>query len=180
VLVTAVLCFLATSAAGGLARASAAFEVGALPPAPGLGLTRNDDVEPGIAASPDGRVWVAAFDWLDQRRGLAGLVSPQSDPLIHFGAIDLWRSDNAGRTYSWAGEPFNPVAGHLGLNGGDVDIAVARTKNSRGFYNIYLATLWVLGNDPAENMDIAMAVSQDAIGSLTRSQRRCQTTTDHG
>jgi len=123
------------------------FATGILPPAPASGLTgTNEDAEPGIGVDGDGTFWVASD------------IEPfaASDPraLQALSGSDVWRSKDGGRTWAWVAAPFQGAsASSTGLGGEDTDIAVAPEKNSAGFYNIYVASLWVGSTNVAVSQD---------------------------
>src|SRR5438067_1713021 len=101
----------------------------ALPPAPGTGLTRNEDGEPGMGVTPTGQFWTAS--------DIAPYAAhdPRVDPAAGLlSGADIWTSTDGGRTYRWVSDPFAAAANTAGLAGEDTDLAVAPEKNSKGFY----------------------------------------------
>ena len=133
------------------------FSSAQLPPAPGLGLKQNEDGEPGLAVAPDGTVWVAS--------DIAPYAAddPRAQPTGVLSGADIWSSSDRGRTYQWKGDPFAANGNSSsGLGGEDTDIAVAPVKNANGFYNVYVASLWVGAT--------TLATSQDGGATWTLSQ----------
>lgn len=111
------------------------FAVGALPPAPDLGLQRNEDAEPGLAVDGSGTFWAASNILpfaADDRRNQGGVLS----------GSDVYKSSN-GRDWTWVAAPFQPMADQGGLGGEDTDIAVAPEKNGSEHYMVYVASLYV-------------------------------------
>jgi hypothetical protein len=133
--------FTAVSAEAQDPRPASSFVTGVLPPAPGSGTAINQDAEPGLAVDPSGTFW-AVSDILpyatDDTRRFEGL----------FTGADVWKSTDDGATWQWVADPIAPVATQTwGLGGEDSDITVAPVKNSRGFYNIYVTSLWIGATD---------------------------------
>lgn len=144
-LVSAGLGSVATSAS---ADASTAFTTGVLPAAPGLGLTSNQDAEPGMGVDGDGTLWIAS----DVEPYAAN--DPRAQPTGLLSGSDVWKSTDGGQSFQWVGAPFQQLANNQnGAGGEDTDIAVAPVKNSTGHYNVYVASLWVGSTN--------LAVSQD-------------------
>jgi hypothetical protein len=109
-----------------------------LPPAPGLGLHRNEDGEPGMGVTPAGQFWIAS--------DIAPYAAddPRVDPVAGvLSGADIWTSTDGGRTYTWVADPFAEAQNSFGLAGEDTDLAVATAKNSKGFYNVYATSLWI-------------------------------------
>jgi hypothetical protein len=109
-----------------------------LPPAPGLGLHRNEDGEPGMGVTPAGQFWIAS--------DIAPYAAddPRVDPVAGvLSGADIWTSTDGGRTYKWVADPFAEAQNSFGLAGEDTDLAVAPAKNSKGFYNVYATSLWI-------------------------------------
>jgi hypothetical protein len=109
-----------------------------LPPAPGLGLHRNEDGEPGMGATPTGQFWIAS--------DIAPYAAddPRVDPVAGvLSGADIWTSTDGGKTYKWVADPFAEAQNSFGLAGEDTDLAVAPQKNSKGFYNVYATSLWI-------------------------------------
>ncbi|HET6818800.1 MAG TPA: hypothetical protein VFH66_16340 [Mycobacteriales bacterium] len=109
-----------------------------LPPAPGLGLHRNEDGEPGMGVTPSGQFWIAS--------DIAPYAAddPRVDPVAGvLSGADIWTSTDGGKTYKWVADPFAEAQNTFGLAGEDTDLAVASAKNSKGFYNVYATSLWI-------------------------------------
>src|SRR3954468_22330397 len=109
-----------------------------LPPAPATGPTRNEDGEPGIGVSPTGQFWTAS--------DIAPYAAhdPRVDPAAGLlSGADIWTSTDNGRTWKWVADPFAAASNTAGLAGEDTDLAVAPEKNSKGFYTVYAASLWI-------------------------------------
>ena len=123
------------------------FTTGTLPPAPASGLTgTNEDSEPGIAVDGGGVFWTAS--------DIEPFAAHDPRALKAFSGSDVWKSTDSGRTWTWMAAPFNTVqSSKTGLGGEDSDIAVAPVKNSNGYYNIYVASLWIASTN--------LAISQD-------------------
>jgi hypothetical protein len=124
----------------------AGFTTGILPPAQGVGLTSsNEDAEPGMGVDGNGVFWVASdvepFAAKDTRAQQA------------LSGADVWKSTDDGRTWQWVAAPFNNTGSTPGLAGEDTDIAVAPVKNSNGFYNLYVASLWIGSTNVAVSQD---------------------------
>lgn len=158
-LTSALLALSAAALGGGAVMASAAdgqstFVTGALPPAPGLGLTTNQDAEPGMGVDGDGIVWISSdiepYAADDPRSQQTGVLS----------GSDVWKSTDGGQSFQWVAAPFQQVqADQAGAGGEDTDVAVAPEKNSTGHYNVYVASLWVGST--------SLAVSQDGGATWT-------------
>jgi len=158
-LVSTLLAIAAATLGGATVMASAAdgqtsFTTGVLPAAPGLGLTSNQDAEPGMGVDGDGGIWIASdiepYAATDSRAQPTGLLS----------GSDVWKSTDGGQTFQWVGAPFQQLANdQSGAGGEDTDIAVASVKNSSGHYNVYVASLWVGSTN--------LAVSQDGGATWT-------------
>src|SRR3954470_16283099 len=70
-----------------------------LPAAPGLGLHRNQDGEPGMGGTPGGQFWVGsdiAPHAADDPR-----VDPDAGVLS---VADIWTSTDGGKTYKWVAD----------------------------------------------------------------------------
>src|SRR3954449_10126638 len=109
-----------------------------LPPAPGTGLSRNEDGEPGIGVSPTGQFWIAS--------DIAPYAAhdPRVDPAVGLlSGADVWTSTDGGHTYKWVSDPFSLSSNTAGLAGEDTDLTVAPEKNANGLYTVYAASLWV-------------------------------------
>lgn len=107
------------------------FEGGALPP-PAAALTH--DFEPGIAVDGTGTFVIGAT------AGGRG--------------ADLWVSHDDGRTYHWAGDPFqDPPQGANPENGQDTDVAAAPVANGDGPPNLYATSLYVANSSLAVSHD---------------------------
>jgi len=138
----------ATTVVASAADGQSTFTTGVLPPAPNLGLTLNQDAEPGMGVAGDGTIWIASdvepYAADDPRAQTTGLLT----------GSDVWKSTDGGRTFQWVAAPFQHGADdQTGDGGEDTDIAVAPEKNANGFYNVYVASLWVGST--------SLAVSQD-------------------
>lgn len=159
----ALLVLVLTGALTAVPSAAHAATVGSLPPDPTTKDTANRDIEPGMAAAPDGSLWVTAMTGVDDpRRGLGGALPRQQDPLEYQGNADVWVSRDGGRSYRWVAAPFGALPGRPGLGGDDVDIAAATARNASGHYNIYLATLWLAGFEGSNYVgDMSLAMSPD-------------------
>ena len=126
---------------------SGAFTTAPLPPAPASGLTTNEDAEPGMGVTGDGTYWVASD------------IEPYatSDPRVAPGGVlsgaDVWKSTDGGQTYQYVASPFNLQSTQGTAGGEDTDLAVAPVKNSNGFYNIYVASLYIASTDVAISQD---------------------------
>jgi hypothetical protein len=119
----------------------------ALPVAPGVNLPRNASAEPGIAAAPDGRLWIATNilpGGADPRASKSGL------PLA---GSDVYSSRDGGATFQFVGAPFNSDSSTAGAGGGDTDIAVAPVRNAQGDYNVYVASLYLANTSSAWSAD---------------------------
>src|SRR3954452_24014663 len=135
-----------------------------LPPAKGTGLSRNQDGEPGMGATPSGQFWIAsdiAPYAADDPRNAGGLLT----------GADIWTSTDGGRTYRWVNDPFSTTSGAAGLAGEDTDLAVAPAKNAKGFYNVYAASLWVGSSSLAWSQDGGKTWSVNPLGGLPAQDR---------
>jgi hypothetical protein len=137
-----------------------------LPPAAGTGLTRNEDGEPGMGVSPTGQFWtasdVAPYAAHDPRVDpAAGLLS----------GADIWTSTDAGKTWKWLADPFNSNSTTAGLAGEDTDLTVAPEKNSKGFYTVYAASLWVGSSSLAWSDDGGKTWNVNPLGGLPTQDR---------
>lgn len=122
------------------------FTTGVLPPAPSSGLTAtNEDAEPGMGVDGNGVFWVAS--------DVEPYASKDTRALQALSGADVWKSTDDGRTWQWVAAPFNNAGSTPGLAGEDTDIAVAPVKNSNGFYNLYVASLWVGSTNVAVSQD---------------------------
>ena len=106
-----------------------------LPKAPGLGLKRNQDAEPGMGVAPDGQLWVSS--------NVPRYAADDPRAFERISGADIWTSTDNGRTFRWVADPFRSAKKTAGLAGSDTDIAVAPVKNAQGFYNVYAASLWI-------------------------------------
>ena len=123
------------------------FTTGILPPAPDSGLTgRNEDAEPGIGVDGNGTFWVAS--------DIEPYAAADKRALEALSGTDVWKSTDGGKHWKWVAAPFNDAStSQPGLGGEDTDIAVASQKNSNGFYNLYVASLWVGSTNIAVSQD---------------------------
>jgi len=123
------------------------FTTSVLPPAPASGLHgRNEDAEPGIGVDGNGTFWVAS--------DIEPYAADDPRALEALSGTDVWKSTDGGRRWTWVAAPFNDASSSQpGLGGEDTDIAVASEKNSNGFYNIYVASLWVGSTNIAVSQD---------------------------
>src|SRR5581483_12519816 len=64
--------------------------IGYLPSAPGTGLARNHDSEPGAGVEPNGTLWATSTVIHDPRGG----------------GQDIWKSTDRGRSWQWVAAPF--------------------------------------------------------------------------
>jgi hypothetical protein len=116
-----------------------------LPAAPSSGRTTNHDVEPTVAAAPDGTLWATSTVLGDRAPGQ-----------------DIWKSTDGGKAWTWIADPFRAPGGAGSVGGGDADIAVATRRNANGAYNVYAASLWVEAGEGSVLVgDISLALSQD-------------------
>lgn len=126
------------------------FSTSSLPPAPGVGLTTNDDVEPALAVDGAGTVWVAGN--IQPRKVNAAGPDPRDGHLLT--GADVWMSTDNGRHYTWVADPFAAMADGPGTAGGaDVDLAAASVRNSSGHYNLYLVGVWIASTAVAYSQD---------------------------
>ena len=137
-----------------------------LPPAAGTGLSRNEDGEPGMGVTPTGQFWtasdVAPYAAHDPRVDpAAGLLS----------GADIWTSTDGGRTYRWVSDPFAAASNTFGLAGEDTDLAVAPEKNSKGFYTVYAASLWIGSSSLAWSDDGGATWSVNPLGGIPTQDR---------
>jgi LPXTG-motif cell wall-anchored protein len=135
-----------------------------LPPAHGVGLSRNQDGEPGMGVTPTGQFWIASD------------IAPYaaSDPRVSGGLLsgaDIWTSTDHGRSYRWVADPFGTTDGAAGLAGEDTDLAVAPAKNSKGFYNVYATSLWIGSSSLAWSQDGGKTWSVNPLGGLPTQDR---------
>lgn len=125
------------------------FTQGVLSPAPTSGISgvRNEDAEPGVGVAGDGTLWAGSnilpFAATDQRTDTSGLLS----------GSDVWKSTDGGFTWQWVADPFETVATKWGFGGEDTDLTVAPEKNPKGFYNVYVTSLWVGSSSLAVSSD---------------------------
>src|SRR4051794_421988 len=136
-----------------------------LPAAPGLGLHRNQDGEPGMGVTPTGQFWIASdiapYSADDPRKDPAGLLT----------GGDIWTSTNGGKTYRWVADPFAEAKNSFGLAGEDTDLDVAPQKNSKGFYNVYAASLSIVASGLAWSMDGGKTWQLNRLGGLPAQDR---------
>lgn len=119
-----------------------------LPSAPtsGLGTAPNEDAEPGIGVDGDGTFWVAS--------DIEPFAQHDTRALEALSGTDVWKSSDGGTTWTWVAAPFNDQStSNPSLGGEDTDIAVAPVKNSNGFYNVYVASLWIGSTNIAVSED---------------------------
>ncbi|HVA60028.1 MAG TPA: hypothetical protein VNG13_05760 [Mycobacteriales bacterium] len=137
----------------------------ALPPAPGVGISRNFDAEPGLAIDGGGTVWIA------------GDISPnETTDARSSGKLltgeDVWRSTDGGRHFSWVASPLSTLARkNPGLGGEDTDMAAATVKNSAGFYNVYAVSLWLGATAIAYSQDGGRTWSVQYLGGVPAQDR---------
>ena len=156
----------ATPAAAATASGGTSWVNHPLPPAAGTGLTRNEDGEPGMGVTPTGQFWaasdVAPYAAHDPRVDpAAGLLS----------GADIWTSTDAGKTWKWVADPFNSSSTTAGLAGEDTDLTVAPEKNSKGFYTVYAASLWVGSSSLAWSDDGGKTWNVNPLGGLPTQDR---------
>lgn len=136
-----------------------------LPPDPQVGLKRNQDGEPGIAADGAGTFWIGSD------------VAPyaKNDPRASSGLLtgeDIWKSANGGRSYQWVADPFgSQTLNHGGLAGEDSDLAAAVQRNSRGRYNVYAVSLWVGSTSLAVSTDGGNTWTVDPLAGIPAEDR---------
>ena len=135
-----------------------------LPPAPGLGLTRNEDGEPGMGVAPDGQFWVASD------------IAPYAadDPRVAGGLLsggDVWTSTDGGRTYRFVADPFSSAVQGSGLAGEDTDLTVAPVKNASGHYTVYATSLWVGSSSLAWSTDGGKTWNSTILGGVPAQDR---------
>ena len=122
------------------------FSTGILPPAPGSGLTgANEDAEPGLGVDGSGTFWAAS--------DIEPFATHDTRTADALSGTDVWKSTDGGNTWQWVAAPFNAVAASATLGGEDTDLAVAPVKNPGGFYNVYVASLWVGSTNVAVSQD---------------------------
>ena len=137
-----------------------------LPAAAGTGLGRNQDGEPGLGVTPTGQLWTAS----DIAPYAAG--DPRVDPAAGLlSGADVWTSTDGGRTYKWLSDPFAEAANSPGLAGEDTDLAVANAKNSDGFYNVYVTSLWVGASGLAWSSDGGKTWKLNRLGGVPTQDR---------
>ena len=137
-----------------------------LPPAPGTGLTRNEDGEPGIGVSPTGQFWTAS--------DIAPYAAhdPRIDPAAGLlSGADIWTSTDNGKTWKWVSDLFSAASNTAGLAGEDTDLAVAPEKNSNGFYTVYAASLWVGSSSLAWSDDGGKTWNVNPLGGVPTQDR---------
>lgn len=137
-----------------------------LPPAAGTNLTRNQDGEPGMDVTPDGKFWIASdiAPYADD--------DPRVDPVAGvLSGADVWSSGDGGRSYAWHSDPFAEAATQFGLAGEDSDIAVATEKNSKGYYNIYATSLWIGSSGLAWSTDGGQTWQLNRLGGAPTQDR---------
>ncbi len=107
--------------------------------------------EPGIAAGPDGTVWVASISSPPPTGPFAGVLP---------GAA-LWRSTDNGVTFSWVKTPYDLPDGtnQVPIAGSDVDVAVAPEVQSNGHAAVFFAALYASFPTPTQ---VNLAVSRDS------------------
>src|SRR4051812_48698401 len=137
-----------------------------LPAAPGLGLHRNEDGEPGMGVTPNGQYWIAS--------DIAPYAAddPRVDPVAGvLSGADIWTSTDGGRTYKWMGDPFAEADKQFGLAGEDTDLAVAPAKNSNGFYNVYATSLWIVASGLVWSTDGGKTWQLNRLGGVPSQDR---------
>lgn len=137
-----------------------------LPPAAGTGLSRNEDGEPGAGVTPSGQFWTAS--------DIAPYAAhdPRVDPAAGLlSGADIWTSTDGGRTYTWVADPFAAASNTAGLAGEDTDLTVAPEKNSKGFYNVYAASLWIGSTSLAWSDDGGKTWSVNPLGGVPAQDR---------
>ena len=143
------------------------FVVGPLPQATGVtyaaGVTRNEDVEPGMGVDGAGTIWVGSN------------IDPNTsgDPRAQsaLSGIDIWKSTDNGRTFQWVADPFNLTPSTPALGGEDSDLTVAPEKNSGGFYNVYATSLYVAASNVAVSQDGGATFSTNPLGGVPAQDR---------
>ena len=103
----------------------------------------NGSLEPGLAAAPDGTLWAAS------NHLTAGTCSATATGC----GTNVWTSKDGGQHWRWVANPFKIVDQTAAVGGYDNDIAVAQQKNSRGTYDIVVASLWEASNSLAVSHD---------------------------
>jgi hypothetical protein len=137
-----------------------------LPAAAGTGLARNEDGEPGMDVTPDGKFWVAS--------DIAPYAAhdPRTDPAAGvLSGADVWTSGDGGRSYKWLSDPFAEAANSFGLAGEDTDLAVATAKNSKGAYNVYATSLWIGSSGLAWSSDNGKTWQLNRLGGVPTQDR---------
>jgi hypothetical protein len=137
-----------------------------LPPAAGTSLDRNEDGEPGIGVTPAGQFWIAS--------DIAPYAAndPRVDPAAGLlSGADVWSSSNGGRSYSWNSDPVAEAVTKFGLAGEDTDLTVATAKNSNGFYNVYVASLWIGSSGLAWSSDGGKTWQLNRLGGVPAQDR---------
>jgi hypothetical protein len=156
----------ASSAPSGTTWAGTTWVTHPLPPAPGTGLTRNEDGEPGMGVTPTGQFWTAS--------DIAPYAAhdPRVDPVAGLlSGADIWTSTDGGRTYRWVSDPFAASENTAGLAGEDTDLTVAPEKNSKGFYTVYAASLWIGSSSLAWSDDGGKNWSVNPLGGVPAQDR---------
>lgn len=132
-LVPVLLALVAVTGTNLFSQAAPSFVGGPMPKAPDLTKPRNHDIEPSLAIDGGGTIWAASN------------VTPYAYDTGFVNGVDVWKSTDGGLTYKWVANPVrplpNPILGAFG--GNDADIAAAPVKNANGYYNIYVASLWL-------------------------------------
>ena len=140
-LVIALVATVAALVAAVPSSAGSGFATGQLPSP--RGAANNGNVEPALTVAPDGTLW-AASNYL-----FGDCTAPASAC-----GTDVWRSTDGGKRWTWVANPYAVVDEQkLAVGGYDVDIAVAQEKNSRGTYDLVVASLWELSNGIAVSHD---------------------------
>jgi hypothetical protein len=158
---------LAGSTPNAVALGPAPFVVAPLPQATGVqypaGVTRNEDVEPGVGVDGAGTIWVGSN------------IDPNvaSDPRsqIALSGEDIWASTDGGRTFHWVADPFNATASTPALGGEDSDLAAAPEKNANGFYNVYATSLYVAASNIAVSQDGGKTFTTNPLGGVPAQDR---------
>src|SRR3954453_4937038 len=135
-----------------------------LPAAPHLGLSRNQDGEPGMGVAPDGQFWIASD------------IAPYAadDPRVAGGVLsggDVWTSTDGGRTYRFVSDPFKLAIKGAGLAGEDTDLTVAPVKNASGHYTVYATSLWIGASSLAWSTDGGTTWNTAFLGGLPAQDR---------
>ena len=137
-----------------------------LPPASGTGLVRNEDGEPGIGVTPSGQFWIGS--------DIAPYAADDPRAEKNSGVLsggDVWSSNGDGSSYTWNSDPFAEAVTRFGLAGEDTDLTVATEKNSNGFYNVYIASLWIGSSGLAWSADGGKTWQLNRLGGVPAQDR---------